>query len=333
MGSAKARVARPILLLLAVAALVAAAALFLGRYPQPGFMPFAVLRDDPTARAVVFGSRLPRVLGAALVGASLGGAGAAFQIVFANPLVEPGFLGVSQGAAFGAALAMVLGAGLGPAVSLSAFVFALAALAASAALARRFRYGGSVLRLVLAGISVSALFSAGLAVIKYTADPLSQLPDIAYWTLGGLAGMDWKTLRLTAPPVLLSLSLLLLLRRRIDLLSLDDEVSRSLGARPEAERAFLLAAAALGVAASVAASGVVSWAGLVVPHAARAVAGAEARASVPASMLLGAVFLVACDAVSRAAFAGELPLGATVSALGAALFVYFLAAGRSRIVR
>lgn len=330
MGSAKIRRA-PLLVLLFVS--VSVVALFMGRYPAPGFTPPAALRDDPTARAVVFGSRLPRVLGAALVGASLGGAGAAFQLVFANPLVEPGFLGVSQGAAFGAALAMALGFRLGPAASLSAFAFALAALAASTALARKFRYGGSVLRLVLAGISVSAVFSAGLAVIKYAADPLSQLPDIAYWTLGGLSGMNWASFRLMAPPVVASLALLLLFRRRIDLLSLDDEVSRSLGARPETERAFLLAAAALGVAASVAASGVVSWAGLVVPHAARAIVGPEARESIPASMLLGAVFLVACDAAARTAFAGELPLGATVSALGAALFVYFLAAGRSRIVR
>jgi iron complex transport system permease protein len=330
MGSVK---ARRVFLLCSLFIAVCAAALFLGRYPAPGFTPPAALRYDPTARAVVFGSRLPRVLGAVLVGASLGGAGAAFQLVFANPLVEPGFLGVSQGAAFGAALAMVLGAGFGPAVAGAAFAFAILALAASSWLARKFKFGGSVLRLVLAGISVSAVFSAGLAVIKYAADPLSQLPDIAYWTLGGLSGMDWPTVRLLAPPVSVSLVLLMLLRRRIDLLSLDDDVSRSLGAHPEAERAFVLATAALGVAASVAASGVVSWAGLVVPHAARAVVGADARASVPASMLLGAVFLVVCDAAARTAFAGELPLGATVSALGAAVFVSFLAAGRSRIVR
>jgi len=330
MGSAKAPRA---VLLVAACLVLGAAALLLGRYPAPGFTPPSILREDAAARAIVFGSRLPRVLGAALVGASLGGAGAAFQLVFANPLVEPGFLGVSQGAAFGAALSMLLGARFGPAVSSSAFAFALIALSLSSALARRFRYGGSVLRLVLAGISVSAVFSAALAVAKYAADPLYQLPDIAYWTLGGLAGMDWNALKLLAPPVAVSLALLLLFRRRIDLLSLDDEVSRSLGARPELERALVLSAAALGVAASVASSGVVSWAGLVVPHVARALFGADARASIPSSMLLGAAFLVVCDAGARTAFAGELPLGATVSALGAASFAFLLAAGRARIVR
>ncbi|MFA6505636.1 MAG: iron ABC transporter permease [Treponemataceae bacterium] len=330
MGSNK---ALRILLLLGLFVAVCGAALFLGRYPAPGFLPPFALRDDPIARAVVFGSRMPRILGAVLIGASLGGAGAAFQLVFANPLVEPGFLGVSQGAAFGAALSMILGAGLGPLTALSAFVFALIALLISSILARKFRYGGSVLRLVLAGISVSAVFSAGIAIIKYTADPLSQLPDITYWTLGGLSGLNWTSFRLLAPSVIVSLLLLLLLRRRIDLLSLDDEVARSLGARPEAERAFILASAALGVAASVAASGVVSWAGLVVPHVARAIVGADARASVPVSMILGALFLVVCDAAARTMFAGELPLGATVSALGAFVFVGFLASGRTRIIR
>ena len=319
--------------LAAALVLSALVCLLLGRYPAPGLMPLRLLSEDPTARAVLFGSRLPRVIGALLAGAVLAGAGAAFQLVFANPLVEPGFLGVSSGAAFGAALAMVLGAPLGPAVSLPAFFFALLALTLSTTLARRFRYGGGVLRLVLAGIAVSALFSAALAVVKYAADPLRVLPDIAYWTLGGLSGMTWSTLAYFAPPAVLSLVLLIVARGRMDILSLDEDVARSLGARPRMERIAILAAASLGVAACVAALGVVCWAGLVVPHAARSWVGAKARASVPASMAMGAVFLVLCDAVSRAAFPGELPLGAAVSALGALAFSRFLMKGKTRIVR
>jgi len=307
--------------------------LLLGRYPSPGLIPIQTLIEDPTARLIVFGSRLPRILGAILVGAALGGAGAAFQLVFANPLVEPGFLGVSQGAAFGAALALVLGASMGTTPALAAFVFALIALALSSSLARHFRFGGAVLRLVLAGIAVSAVFSAGLAIIKYAADPLSELPDIAYWTLGSLSGMNWKNLYTLAPPVIVSLGTLWLFRRRIDLLSLEDDVSRSLGARPELERALVLAFAALGVAASVAMSGIVSWAGLVVPHVARAIVGTDAKSSIPASMMLGAAFLVLCDTAARTAFAGELPLGATVSAFGAIIFIRFLATGRTKAVR
>ncbi|GAB1484288.1 iron ABC transporter permease [Treponema sp.] len=308
-------------------------ALALGRYPRPGFMSPFLLVSDQTAQLVIFGARLPRVLGALLVGAVLGGAGAAFQLVFANPLVEPGFLGVSQGAALGAALAMTMGARIGFAVSGPAFVGALVALAASAALARRFRFGGSVLRLVLAGIAVSSLCSAGLAIIKYTADPMGVLPDIAYWTLGGLASMTWPVLGYLAIPASVSIVALFIFRGRMDLLSLDEDVAHSLGVRPQLERGFILAFAALGVAAVTSAAGVVSWAGLVVPHVARALFGVKARISVPASMVIGAVFIVLCDAVARAAFAGELPLGATVSALSAIVFARFLSSGKTRIVR
>jgi iron complex transport system permease protein len=296
-------------------------------------MPFQVLRDDPIARVILLNSRLPRVLGALLVGAALGGAGAAFQLVFANPLVEPGFLGVSQGAAFGAALTLVLGARMGVVPGLGAFAFALLALVLSSTLARRFRFGGAVLRLVLAGIAVSALFSAALAVIKYTADPLSQLPDIAYWTLGSLSGMNWAVLGAFTPAVGISLLALYLLRNRMDVLSLEDGVARSLGVRPGLERGLVLVFAALGVAASVAVSGIVSWAGLVVPHAARALVGSDARSSIPASMVIGAAFMVFCDTLARTAFPGELPLGAAVSFLGALLFVRFLTTGKARVVR
>lgn len=324
---------RPFLFPLLLLVATSGAALLLGRYPAPGFMPLSILGEDPTARAILLGSRLPRILTALLVGATLGGAGAAFQSIFANPLVEPGFLGVSQGAAFGTALAMVLGARLGPVVAVASFASALLALFLSASLARRFRYGGNVLRLVLSGIVVSATFSAGLALVKFAADPLRELPDITYWTLGGLSSADWGAFRFLALPAGVSLAALVVLRGRIDLLSLEDDVARSLGARPEAERWGILLFAALGVAASVAVSGIVSWAGLVVPHIARLLCGAEARRSLPASMFFGATFLVLCDAVSRTAFPGELPLGATVSVLGAAVFAYFLVSGRSRIVR
>ncbi len=329
---ARSPLGRTFLLALALLA-VLLLALLAGRYPRPGLIDPRLAFEDPVAKAIVFGSRLPRALGALLVGAALGGAGAAFQLVFSNPLVEPGFLGVSQGAAFGAALAMVSGARLGFGPAAAAFAGALSALAASAGLARRFRFGGPVLRLVLAGIAVSAFFSSGLAVVKYAADPLRELPDIAYWMLGGLSSMDWPRLAALAPPVALSLFLLWLLRWRIDVLSLDDETARSLGARPGFERALVLGAASLGVAAATASAGIVGWAGLVAPHAARYLVGPDARASVPASMLLGGAFVVACDALARTLLPGELPLGAVVAALGALLFARFLASGKARVER
>jgi len=310
--------------------------LLAGRYPGPGFTDPRRIASDPTALRILLQLRLPRGLGALLLGAVLGGAGAAFQSIFGNPLVEPGFLGVSQGAAFGAALAMVLGsrfaflAGQWP-MALAAFASALGALRLSLFLAGRFRFGGQVLRLVLAGISVSALFSSLLAAVKYAADPLSQLPDITFWTMGGLQAMGWSRLAGAAPVALLSLVALFALRWRANLLSLDDEAARALGARPELERGAIVVAATAGVAAMTAVCGIVSWVGLVVPHAARMLAGPDGRRSIPASMAIGALFALACDGVARTALPGELPLGILTSLAGACLFAFLLASRRTAV--
>ncbi len=320
---------------LVVTALCAAFALYLlvGRYPRPGLTPPLRFFTDETARRLLVNVRLPRALGATLLGAVLGGAGAAFQSVFGNPLVEPGFLGVSQGAAFGAALALVLGAANPNIVALSAFFFALLALRASLALSKAFRFGGQVLRLVLSGIVVSAFASALLAFVKYAADPLSQLPDITFWTMGGLVAMGWGRLLGAAPVALLSLGGLWLLRWRATVLSLDDEASRALGARPELERGLVIIVATAGVAAMTAVSGIVSWVGLVVPQAARTLVGADARASIPASMAMGAGFVLLCDGCARSLLPGELPLGVPTALFGALSFALLLASRRTAVAR
>ena len=157
---------------------------FMGRYPGPGLMTLDRLSSDELARSLVFNLRLPRLLTAVLLGMSLSAAGVIFQMIFGNPLVEPGFLGVSQGASFGAAFSIIFLTHSAWAVQSSAALFAFMGLGLSYFIARRVRFGGWVLRLVLAGIAVSALFSAGLGVLKYVADPLSQLPEITFWLLG-----------------------------------------------------------------------------------------------------------------------------------------------------
>jgi iron complex transport system permease protein len=316
--------ARAGLLSLAIAALLALC-LLAGRYPAPGFMDPRLLAEDPTARAVVLASRLPRLAAALLLGAVLAAAGNTFQMIFGNPLVEPGFLGVSQGAALGAALALVAGAGSELAVGAWAFAFALAALAAAALLARAFSFGGWVLRLVLAGFAVSSFMSAGLAMVKFAADPLRELPDIVWWTMGSLSGVGWRRLAYAAAPSLASIAFLLAGRWRVTALSTDEVVALSLGMRPVRQRALFLAAASAGVAAVVAMAGAVSWIGLVVPHAARLLSGADARSSMPASIVLGACFAALCDTIARSLFPGELPLGAVTALLGSAAFVAMLA--------
>jgi len=318
------------LVVLAGALVIAMAlSLLLGRYPSPGFISPERLAGDDLAQRLVFDLRLPRLLVAALLGMSLSAAGAVFQQIFANPLVEPGFLGVSQGAAFGASVAIVLWGSGAWLVQGSAAVFAFAGLGLSYFMARRGRFGGSTLRLVLAGIAVSALFSAGVGALKYMADPLSQLPEITFWLLGGLAGVTWDQFWSIVPVVLVSLFVIYRMRWRLNLLSLDDATAYSMGAAPGRERALLLTAAVAATAAVVSVCGMVAWIGLIVPHIARRLFGADARHAVPASLLIGGLFGVLCDDVARAALPGEIPIGVLASLVGALFFLLiFMTYGR-----
>lgn len=319
---------RGVAVLLALLILSTGLSLFWGRYPTPGLTSPRVVAEDPLARRLVTDLRLPRILMALLTGAALAGAGAVLQTVLGNPLVEPGLLGVSQGAAFGAALAILLARGRGWPVPLSAVVFGLAGLGASWFLARKIRFGGSILRLVLAGIVVSALFSSGLGLLKFLADPRSELPEITFWLMGGLTGADWPAFFRTAPPVLAVLVLLSLSRWRINLLALDDRSAFALGTVPGRERLVLVISSVVAVAAVTATAGIVSWVGLLVPHVARKVGGADTARSLPISMILGALFVLVCDDVARALLSGEIPLGLLTASGGALLFALMMTRGR-----
>jgi iron complex transport system permease protein len=315
------------------AALLAAVALSLlaGRYPSPGIQaPWSIPRDG-MARNILLLFRAPRVLAAVLLGMSLGASGMVFQTVFGNPLVEPGFLGVSQGAAFGAAAAIVFFGNGRWVVQGAAFVFALTGLAVSHAVAHRVRFGGWVLRLVLAGISVSAFFSAGIGVLKYVADPLHQLPEITFWLLGGLWGVTWGQLLAVMPVSVASLAVIAGYRWRLNLLALGDETAHSLGVSPGRERMLLLACAVASTAVMISVCGVVGWIGLIVPHLARRRLGANTRVSLPGAMIIGSLFTLVCDDLARVALPGEIPLGILTSMAGAALFLVLLVTGEARV--
>lgn len=300
----------------------------LGRYPGAGFLPFDYLADDDLAQRLLLNLRLPRLLAAVLLGMTLGAAGTVLQLLFSNPLVEPGFLGVSQGAAFGAALAIVCFGGAAFVTQTSAAVFALAGLGFSYLLARRLRYGGWILRLVLAGIAISAFFSAALGLLKYLADPLTQLPEITFWLLGGLASLRWQKLLAILPVTLLGLVILVLYRWRLNILALDEQTAFSLGIAPRRARLLLIFAAVLPTAAIISVSGMVGWVGLIVPHIARRLFSTDARYSLPAAILLGGLFTLLCDDLARALFAGEIPLGILTSLFGALIFLILLSCQR-----
>ena len=297
------------------------ASVFVGRYPAPWFMSPALLQHDVMAQQLVLSLRLPRLLTALLLGMTLSACGTVLQMVFRNPLVEPGFLGVSQGAAFGAAVSILWFSSSPLAIELLATIFALLGLFLSYALAQQWKFGGWALRLILAGIAVSALFSAGVGLLKYMADPLTQLPEITFWMLGGLWSVTWRDLLYILPITLPGLVVVYLLRWRLNVLSLNDETAFSLGAAPGRERTLLLVSAVAATAAVISVSGVVGWIGLIVPHLARRLCGADARHTIPVSLVMGGLFMLMCDNLARTMLPGEIPLGILTSLIGAAVFI------------
>jgi len=298
--------------------------LLIGRYPTLRVLAGGQIFSDELSQRLILNLRLPRALVAVLLGMSLAAAGMVFQTIFANPLVEPGFLGVSQGAAFGAALCIVYFGSAAWLVQGAAAFFAFVGLAASYLLARNIRYGGWVLRLVMAGIAVSALFFAGLGILKYLADPLRQLPEITFWMLGGLAGITWPRALAILPPVVLGSGFMLTMRWRLNSLCLPAETAFSLGVAVRRERLLLLVAAVVPTAAVISVAGMVGWVGLIVPHIARRVFGADTRYSLPAALLMGGLFTLFCDDLARILLSGEIPLGIITSLLGAVVFLILM---------
>jgi iron complex transport system permease protein len=278
---------------------------------------------------VLFQIRLPRILAAMLVGAALAAAGAAYQSLFRNPLVSPDILGVSTGAGLGAVLGILLGLPVA-AIQFLGFGGGLATVALVAMLARTLRGGGDVLVLVLAGIVVGALAGAAISLVKVLADPYDQLPAITFWLLGSLAGVTQQDVGAVLPVVAAGLMPLVLLRWRIGVLSLGDDEARALGIEVGRLRAMVIAAATLVTASVVAISGVIGWVGLMVPHMARLLVGPRFDRLLPASILIGAAFMVAVDTLARSAARIEIPLGVLTAILGGPIFVWLLARQRRR---
>ncbi|WP_333840527.1 FecCD family ABC transporter permease [Pelomicrobium sp.] len=276
---------------------------------------------------VVFQIRGPRIAAAIVVGAALAAAGAAYQGMFRNPLVSPDILGVSSGAALGAALAIFFSLG---AAAIQGFAFAggLVAVAVVYAVGSAVRRHDPMLTLILAGVVIGTLLGALLALIKYLADPYNQLPAITHWLLGSLASITPSDLQLAAPLALAALLPLVLLRWRMNLLSLPDDEARALGVHTAALRLAVVCAATLMTAASVAVSGVIGWVGLLVPHAARLLVGPDFGRLLPLSMVFGACYLLAVDTLARTLAAIEIPPGVLTAVIGTPLFLWLLAAAR-----
>lgn len=280
--------------------------------------------DAETALAL----RGPRVATAVLTGAALAGAGAAFQILFRNPLVAPDLLGVSSGAGLGAALALIAGGSV-LMIQGAAFAGGLAAAALALVCAAAARGHEPRLSLILCGLVVGALASAGLSLAVVLAEPYSQLPALTWWLLGAFSRATAGEAALGAAPIALGAVTLLWLGFRLDVLSLGDEQARSLGLPAPRLRMLAVVAASLMTSSAVALAGVVGWIGLLAPHAARLVVGPQASRLLPASLLTGALFALAVDRLTTAFGPAELPVGLVAAALGAPAFLaLFVITGR-----
>lgn len=272
---------------------------------------------------IIWRIRLPRLLLAAFSGMALAVSGAAYQGCFRNPLVEPYILGVSSGAACGAALAIVF-PHIFPQLQLTAFVFGFAAVSVTALMART-RGATPPVALILAGIVVGALFTAGVGIMKYLAAD-TQLRELTFWMMGGFHYATWGDALITAGVVLPCLLCIWVLGWRLNILSLGDEEARSLGVNPVNLRRLLVSLATLCAAVCVASAGIIGWVGLMAPHAARLLFGPDNRWVIPASALMGAVYLLVCDTLARTLTGAEIPIGILTSVLGAPYLLWLLRA-------
>lgn len=311
------------------------ASFLLGRYPispvdviNTILCPiFPQLEVSPTITTIVFEIRLPRIIAAIVVGAALAMAGAAFQSIFKNPLVSSDLLGVSNGAGFGAALAIIL-SGSNAVIQLFAFIFGLISVSITYLISRAYKAGG-ILILVLSGVAISAFFNALISAIKFVADPDDKLPEIVYWLMGSLASVTMDKLLMILIPIIIGFAILLALRWHMNLLAMGDEEAQSLGLNPSRVRLLIIIGCTLLTSAAVSVSGVIGWIGLVIPHMTRMIVGPDNRILIPASLSLGASFLLLIDNISRAVIAIEIPIGILTAVIGVPIFLYLLKKGYS----
>ena len=288
---------------------------------------FPQLEVTPTITTIVFEIRLPRIIGAMVVGACLAISGAAFQSIFKNPLVSSDLLGVSNGAGFGAALGILL-SGANIITQFFAFIFGLISVSATYLISKTYRAGG-ILVLVLSGVAISAFFNSLISAIKFMADPDDKLPEIVYWLMGSLASINaWKLIVITIP-VILGLAILLALRWQMNLLAMGDEEAQSLGINPSRIRLLIIAACTLLTSAAVSISGIIGWVGLIIPHMSRMIVGPDNKILLPASLSLGASFLLLIVNISRAVISIEIPIGILTAIIGVPIFLYLLKRGYS----
>ncbi len=286
----------------------------------PGSLPGVAVTD--TMHTTIFNIRLPRILLALLAGAGLSVAGASFQGIFSNPVATPDTLGVATGASFGAVLGILFGVNM-----ILVQVFALIAGVAAAGIVfsiSKIRGTSSIIMIVLAGMVVAALFQSMVSLVKFTADPQDTLPAITFWLMGSLTGTTFDTLAVSAPFIIIGCIIIFILRWRLNAMSLNEDEAKALGINVKQMRIIVILAATMVTAAVVSVCGLIGWVGLLIPHISRMVFGNDNRSVIPASIGLGALFMLVIDTIARSMTAAEIPVSILTAVIGAPFFIILL---------
>ena len=282
-----------------------------------------ILKDFEVMHTLLLEIRLPRILACVLIGASLAISGAAYQAMFVNPLVSPSILGVLSGAGFGAAVGMFFKFNE-YLIQLSTFGFGFLAVAVALGVSALYSRSGSVIVLVLGGVISGSLFTSLLSVLKYAADPNDALPAITYFLMGSLGFASKSFIQISILPMCAGVLLLALSGKYLNALSLGEEEAKSLGVNTARVKIFIILVATFVSALSVTIAGIIGWIGLIVPHIARFIFGANNRAVLASSAMIGAIFLLFCDSFSRLIFTFEIPIGIVTSLFGIPMFIVVL---------
>ena len=277
------------------------------------------------AETVTVNVRMPRIVSATVIGAALSTAGVSYQGMFRNPMVSPDILGASTGAGFGAAMGILAGFNY-VGITISSFCFGLGAVFLAYAISRASRLH-TTLSMVLAGIMVGSLFSAGTSLVKLFADTDNQLPAITYWLMGSLSSIKGSDTLFVTVLVVAGIIPLILLRWRINLLTMSEDEAKSLGINSGRLRFAVIVCATLMTAAAVSVSGMIGWVGLVIPHFCRLIFGYDYKRLIPASILLGGAFMTLVDDLARVVTTAEIPLGVLTAFVGAPVFVWLILKG------
>ncbi|AXK47905.1 FecCD family ABC transporter permease [Aliarcobacter trophiarum] len=274
-------------------------------------------------KSIIFDIRLPRIIAAVIIGASLAISGASFQAMFVNPLVSPGILGVLSGASFGAALGMVLGWSWFF-INISTFIFGFLAVIFALFISYIYSNEKNMIILVLGGIISSSLFSALLSILKYSADPYDTLPAITYWLMGSLSFSTSSIVWNLTIPILLGVFILIFLSKYLNALSLGDEEAKALGVDTKKIKIIVILVATFISALSVILAGIIGWIGLIIPHITKFLFGADNKIVLPISAIIGGIFLLIVDNSSRIIFSFEIPIGIVTSIIGIPIFILVL---------